>query len=69
MLAPHRAHISAVQFNVPEIQRTPEYVYPTKTFLGDMTIKLGDKTFELHNTRAETDDLCGYMYQNLKLRL
>jgi len=56
MLAPHRAHITAVQFNVPEFFRTPEFVYPTKTFLGDMTIKLGDKTFELHAVRAETDD-------------
>jgi len=58
MLAPHRAHISAVQFNIPEIVRIPEFVYPTKTFLGDMTIKLGDKTFELHTARAETDDVC-----------
>ena len=56
MLAPHRAHISAVQFNTPEIQGTPEFVYPTKTFLGDMTFSWGDKTFELHTARAETDD-------------
>ena len=56
MLAPHRAHVTAVQFNIPEFVRTPEFVYPTKTFLGDMTIKLGDKTFELHAVRAETDD-------------
>ena len=56
MLAPHRAHITAVQFNIPEYVGTPEFVYPTKTFLGDMTIKLGDKTFELHAVRAETDD-------------
>ena len=56
MLAPHRSHITAVQFNVPEVVRTPEFVYPTKTFLGDMIVKLGDKTFELHAVRAETDD-------------
>lgn len=56
MLAPHRAHITAVQFNVPEVTRPLNYVYPTKTFIGEMTIKLGDKTFELHATRAETDD-------------
>jgi len=56
MLAPHRAHDRAVQFNIPETYRPPEFVYPTKTFLGDMTINLGDKTFELHNVRAETDD-------------
>ncbi|MDX1798553.1 MAG: MBL fold metallo-hydrolase, partial [Candidatus Lokiarchaeia archaeon] len=58
MLAQHRAHINAVQFNVPETLESIKYVYPTKTFLGEMTIKLGDKTFELYTTRAETDDAC-----------
>jgi len=66
MLAPHRAHITAVQFNVPEIVRVPEFVYPTKTFLGDMTIKLGDKTFELHAVRAETDDAVWVYVPELK---
>ncbi|MFW9823947.1 MAG: alkyl sulfatase dimerization domain-containing protein [Candidatus Thorarchaeota archaeon] len=56
ILAPYRSHIGAVQFNTPEVQRSADYIYPTKTFLGDMTIKLGDKTFELHTVRAETDD-------------
>ncbi len=56
MLAQYKARKDAQQFNFPEIVRTPEFVYPTKTFLGDMTIKLGDKTFELHTARAETDD-------------
>ncbi len=58
MLAQYRAHINAVQFNVPETLESIKYVYPTKTFLGEMTIKLGDKSFELHTTRAETDDAC-----------
>lgn len=58
MLAQHRAHINAVQFSVPETLDSIRYVYPTKTFLGEMTIKLGGKTFELHTTRAETDDAC-----------
>jgi alkyl sulfatase BDS1-like metallo-beta-lactamase superfamily hydrolase len=66
MLAPHRAHIGAVQFNIPEIVGTPEFVYPTKTFLGDMTIKLGDKTFELHAVRAETDDAVWVYVPELK---
>ncbi|MHA2094048.1 MAG: alkyl sulfatase dimerization domain-containing protein [Candidatus Hodarchaeales archaeon] len=66
MLAPHRAHITAVQFNIPEFARTPEFVYPTKTFLGDMTIKLGDKTFELHAVRAETDDAVWVYIPELK---
>jgi len=56
MLAQHRAHINAIQFNVPETLDSIRYVYPTKTLIGDLTIKLGDKTFELHTTRAETDD-------------
>ncbi len=56
MLAQHRAHINALQFNVPETLDSIKYVYPTKTFLGDLTMKVGDKTFELHTTRAETDD-------------
>ena len=66
MLAPHRAHIRAVQFNVPEIAGIPEFVYPTKTFLGDMTLKLGDKTFELHSVRAETDDAVWVYVPELK---
>ena len=56
MLAQHRAHINAEQFNIPETLDSIKYVYPTRTFLGDLTINLGDKTFELHTARAETDD-------------
>lgn len=59
MLAPHRARIAAQQFNIPnipELMGKIKYTYPTKTFLGEMTISLGDKTFELHTARAETDD-------------
>ncbi len=56
MLAPYKARKDAQQFNFPEVIPKLDLVYPTKTFLGDMTIKLGDKTFELHTARAETDD-------------
>jgi alkyl sulfatase BDS1-like metallo-beta-lactamase superfamily hydrolase len=66
MLAPYRAHISAVQFNIPEVVMPWKFVYPTKTFLGDMTIKLGDKTFELHTARAETDDVVWVYVPELK---
>jgi len=66
MLAPHRAHITAVQFNVQENVGIPQFVYPTKTFLGDMTLKLGDKTFELHSVRAETDDAVWVYVPELK---
>jgi alkyl sulfatase BDS1-like metallo-beta-lactamase superfamily hydrolase len=57
MLALHRARITAQQFNIPEVIPKFDYVYPTKTFLGEMTISLGDKTFELYTARAETDDV------------
>lgn len=57
MLAPHRGHITAVQFNIPDIPRDANYVYPTDTFLGEMKINLGDKTFELYTERGETDDI------------
>ena len=57
MLAPHRGHTTAVQFNMPDVPRKANYVYPTDTFLGEMKISLGDKTFELYTERAETDDI------------
>jgi alkyl sulfatase BDS1-like metallo-beta-lactamase superfamily hydrolase len=56
MLAPYKARKDAQQFGFPEIIPKFDLVYPTKTFLGDMTFTLGDKTFELHSARAETDD-------------
>lgn len=55
-LANHRSLINAEQFNIPRITRPVDFLYPTKTFLGDLTITLGNKTFELHTCRAETDD-------------
>ena len=67
MLAPYRSHISAVQFNIPEVVFPMKFVYPTKTFFGDMTIKLGGKTFELHTARAETDDVCWVYVPELKV--
>ena len=67
MLAPYRAHISAMQFNIPERARPiSKIVRPTKTFLGEMTFKLGSKTFELHTARAETDDVCWIHIPELK---
>jgi alkyl sulfatase BDS1-like metallo-beta-lactamase superfamily hydrolase len=59
MLAEHRARITAIQFNVPEVVRRGEdYVYPTKTFQGELIFSLGGKTFECRTARAETDDVC-----------
>ena len=67
MLAPYRARISAMQFNIPENDRpVKKIVRPTKTFLGDMTFTLGGKTFELHTARAETDDVCWVHIPELK---
>ena len=67
MLAPYRARISAMQFNIPETDRPPrKVVRPTKTFLGDMTFTLGGKTFELHTAIAETDDVCWIFVPELK---
>jgi alkyl sulfatase BDS1-like metallo-beta-lactamase superfamily hydrolase len=58
MLARHRVRISSQQFNIPEsLERLTDWVYPTKTFLGEYTFRLGNKTFELHTDRAETDDV------------
>ena len=56
MLAPYKARKDAQQFGFPEVVPKLDLIYPTKTFLGDMTFSLGDKTFELHTARAETDD-------------
>lgn len=58
MLARHRGRITAIQFNVPEVVRESGYIHPTKPILGELTLKLGNKTFELHTARAETDDVC-----------
>jgi alkyl sulfatase BDS1-like metallo-beta-lactamase superfamily hydrolase len=67
MLAPYRARIAAMQFNIPEADRlVRKVVRPTKTFLGDMTFTLGGKTFELHTARAETDDVCWVYIPELK---
>ncbi|MHA1727532.1 MAG: alkyl sulfatase dimerization domain-containing protein [Promethearchaeota archaeon] len=72
MLAQHRNRIAAQQFNLPETKITKEiqnklnWIYPTKTFLGEMTISLGGKTFELHTARAETDDVCWVYVPELK---
>jgi alkyl sulfatase BDS1-like metallo-beta-lactamase superfamily hydrolase len=58
MLEPHRIRITSQQFNLPELKSLGTFIYPTKTFLGEMTFKLGDKSFLLHTARGETDDVC-----------
>ncbi len=57
-LAPYRSQISQMQFNITTRgSGIRNYVYPTKTFDGDFTFKLGNRTFELHAGRGETDDV------------
>ena len=59
-LEPYRNLIAAMQFNIPVKafgKGLRDYVYPTETFMGDYTFKLGNKTFECHSGRAETDDV------------
>jgi alkyl sulfatase BDS1-like metallo-beta-lactamase superfamily hydrolase len=56
-----------MQFNIPIREGTGrKIIRPTKTFLGDMTFTLGEKTFELHTARAETDDVCWIHVPELK---
>jgi glyoxylase-like metal-dependent hydrolase (beta-lactamase superfamily II) len=64
--AEHRARITAEQFNVRTVARKRKWVYPTQTFLGVKTIKLGDMTFELHTALGETDDVCWVWIPELK---
>ena len=70
--AEHRARIAAQQFNIPEPppdkarKNMQHFVYPTQTFLGQKTFKLGDKTFELYTARGETDDVCWVWVPELK---
>ncbi|MCP4754107.1 MAG: MBL fold metallo-hydrolase [Proteobacteria bacterium] len=71
MLSRHRTRMLAQQFNVPEnheafLKRMSDTVYPTQTFLGEKTIALGGKTFELRTARAETDDVCWVWIPELK---
>ena len=64
--AEHRARITSEQFNVPSVARWKKWVYPTQTFLGVKTIKLGNMTFELHTALGETDDVCWVWIPELK---
>jgi len=72
MLGSHVMRITVQQFNIPPVEvmkRAREivgWVYPTKTFMGQMTISLGDKTFELHTARGETDDACWVWIPEIK---
>ena len=56
ILSEHRARIALIQFNVPFAPGKPTFVEPTTLYDAAMTFVLGDKTFELHHARAETDD-------------
>jgi len=71
MLHRHRSRMSAQQFNIPDrpdltLKAFERFVYPTREILEDYTFKLGDKTFELHTARAETDDVCWVWVPEIK---
>ena len=57
-MLPYHEHINRIQFAIPEgIPAFPwDYIYPDETFSGEMTLRLGDITFELKHARGETDD-------------
>jgi alkyl sulfatase BDS1-like metallo-beta-lactamase superfamily hydrolase len=58
-LGPYKNLITSMQFNIPTSlfgKGVENYIYPTKTFLGEYSFKLGKYTFELHTGRGETDD-------------
>ena len=64
--AEERARMTFEQFNVKVPAGKRNWVYPTQTFLGIKTIKLGGLTFELHTARGETDDVCWVWIPELK---
>jgi alkyl sulfatase BDS1-like metallo-beta-lactamase superfamily hydrolase len=64
--AEHRARITHEQFNVKTAAEKRNWVYPTQTFLGVKTFKLGNLTFELRTARGETDDVCWVWIPELK---
>ncbi len=70
-LSRHYVRITTQQFNIPEdhdayLETMSRLVYPTQTFLGEKTISLGGKTFEMHTARAETNDACWIWIPEIK---
>lgn len=57
ILSIHKARTRAQQLNVPEDASIIDYTFPTVLISSEKVINLGDKTFELYPTRAETDDV------------
>ncbi|MDY6796413.1 MAG: alkyl sulfatase dimerization domain-containing protein [Actinomycetota bacterium] len=57
-MLPYHEHINRIQFAIPE--GIPafvwDYIYPDRTYSDEMTLQLGDVTFELRHARGETDD-------------
>ncbi|GAB4342842.1 MAG: alkyl/aryl-sulfatase [Candidatus Abyssubacteria bacterium] len=67
ILSEHRARIAAMQFNFAfHTGGEGAFVNPTQVYDGAMTFRLGDKTFELHHARAETDDATWVFVPELK---
>ena len=55
---PYQEHINRIQFGIPE--GIPafvwDYIYPDRIYRDELTLSLGDTTFELRHARGETDD-------------
>jgi alkyl sulfatase BDS1-like metallo-beta-lactamase superfamily hydrolase len=56
MTAGYNGAINRRQFGVPDLQWPTDYRYPDETYDADLTVEVGDTTFELHHDRGETDD-------------
>ncbi len=52
----YNGHINMRQFRLPGPFFPSEFVYPHETYRTDVTIEVGDTTFDLHHARGETDD-------------
>ena len=55
---PYQEHINRIQFGIPD--GIPafvwDYIYPDETYRDELTLRLGETTFELRHARGETDD-------------
>lgn len=48
--------INRRQFRLPELEWPTEYRYPDDTYRDELSLDVGDRRFELHHGKGETDD-------------
>jgi alkyl sulfatase BDS1-like metallo-beta-lactamase superfamily hydrolase len=56
MTAGYNGHINMRQFRLPAPMFPSEFVWPSSTYRDSMNLTVGERTFELHHARGETDD-------------